>query len=96
MNKILSPNLSVLGVTMTVPLIAVIYAAAVPMWTSSVTFIILTLVAMGATAVILNTWRNAQPTENIGHVLRRAEVAAHQTAFVRPSNDRRAPEGERP
>src|SRR5215210_3611957 len=64
-----------------VPFAALVWLFAVPGTVSAVTMVALTLVAMGAALVALNTWRHGQPTRNIGHVLSDTEAAA---AFKAP------------
>ena len=58
----------------TLPLAAVVWVMAVPGMMSGVTFSAVAMVAAGAAFVAFNTWRNGRATENISHVLRRAEV----------------------
>lgn len=79
------------GFTMTVGAIGLLWALAVPGSMSALTFLTVTFVALGATAVLFNTWRNAQPTEIIGHVLAQAETNAGPAVTLRPSRDRRMP-----
>lgn len=87
MNRTMYSNVSVLGFTLTLPLIAIISAAALPIGMSALTLVALSTLAIGTTVVIYSTWRNAQPTQIIGHVLREAE--ARSPASVRPARDRR-------
>lgn len=83
------------GFTMTVGAMGLLWALAVPGSMSGLTFLIVTVVALGATAILFNTWRNAQPPEVIGHVLAQAETNAGPAVTLRPSRDRRAaPYGE--
>ena len=49
------------GFTMSMPLIAVAWAAAAPGTMSSLTLLMLVVVGIGTAAVIFNTWRAHQP-----------------------------------
>ena len=93
MNRILHGRLSVLGFTMTMPLIAVIWAVAAPGAMPGLTLMALVVIAIGTAVVIFNTWRNAQPGELMGPVLRRAAIPPTAAAFARPVGGRRAPDG---
>jgi hypothetical protein len=93
MNRILHSRLSMFGFTMTMPLIAVAWVASASGTMSGLTLLTLVVVAIGTAAVIFSTWRNAQPTEIIGHVLQHAENPA---VVVRPAVDRRAAAQWRP
>ena len=59
-----------------VPFAALVWLFAVPQTMSAVILVALTLVALGAALVALNTWRNGQATRNISHVLDDAEATA--------------------
>ena len=55
------------------PFAALVWFFAVPEALSAVSFVALTLVAVSAALVAVNTWRNGQPTRNMDHVLYQAE-----------------------
>ena len=65
---------------MVVPFAAVLWLFAVSPRMSLVTLVALTLITLGAALVAFNTWRNGQPTRNVGHVLNDAEAAAASQA----------------
>lgn len=89
MNRILHSRLSMLGFTMTMPLVAVTWAGTTPGTLSSLTLMLLAVAAVGMTAMILTAWRTAQPGEILGRVLQHAEVPRSATVFVKPVVDRR-------
>jgi hypothetical protein len=63
-----------------VPFAALVWLFAVPQTMSLVSLVALTLVALGAALVAVNTWRNGQATRHIGHVLNDVEAAAASKA----------------
>jgi len=89
MNRILHSRLSMLGFTMTMPLVAVAWAGTAPGTLSSLTLMLLAVAAVGMTAMILTAWRNAQPGEMVGRALQYAEVPRATTVYAKPAMDRR-------
>ena len=70
------------GFAITVPFTALVWLFAVPHALSAVSFVAVTLVAVGAAVVAVIAWRNGQPTRQIGHVLNDAEAAAASPLVV--------------
>jgi hypothetical protein len=56
------------------PVASGVWLLAVPGMMSTMTFAAMSLISVGAGYVAFNTWRNGQPTENIGHVLQRTDA----------------------
>lgn len=76
MKTLLEYKTTIGGFTIALPFAATVWLFAVPPTMSSVTFVALALVAMGCALVAVNTWRNGQAAETMGHVLQRAEAMA--------------------
>jgi hypothetical protein len=64
----------------TLPMVSTLWLLAVPGIMSPMTFAVVSLLAVAGAYVAFNTWRNGQATENIGHVLQRAEAGARRSA----------------
>ena len=85
-NRILEKTTALGAGAVTVPMASTLWLIGVPGLMSPVTFTAVSLIAFGAAYVAFNTWRNGQATENIGHVLRRAEATADRSAAVRTAD----------
>ena len=75
-NRSIEKTTALAAGVVTIPVASLLFLWGVPGVLSPVTFAALCLVAFGGAYVALNTWRNGQATENIGHVLQRAEAVA--------------------
>ena len=75
-NRFIERQSATAGFAIVVPFAALVWLFAVPQSISTVTFVAVALLAMGAAVVAVNTWRNGQATRHIGHVLNDAEAAA--------------------
>jgi hypothetical protein len=79
MNRFFDYKSTVATFGVVVPFAALVWLFAVPRTMSAVTFAALTLLALGAAFVALNTWRDGQPTRNIDHVLNDAETSSGES-----------------
>jgi|GraSoiStandDraft_34_1057297.scaffolds.fasta_scaffold174081_1 hypothetical protein len=62
-----------LATALTIPALVAVWSMTVPGFLSPSTFAVIAGVVVGAAAVTLITWRNAQPTENVAELLHTTE-----------------------
>jgi hypothetical protein len=62
-----------LATALTIPALIAVWSMAVPGFLSPSTFALVVGIILGAAAVTLITWRNAQPTENVAELLHTTE-----------------------
>lgn len=97
MNRIVFSNVPVACFTLTLPLIAVIYAAAIPGGVSPFALVATAILAMATTSILFSTWRNAQPARIIGHVPQQGDGISEVPVYLTAARDRRkTPRGECP
>jgi hypothetical protein len=89
MTRTLHANLSMLGFTMTMPLVAMAWAGTAPGMASSLTLMLLAIAAVSMTAMILKARRNTEASEGIDPALQHAGIPGSATVFVKPAMDRR-------
>jgi hypothetical protein len=89
MNRMLHARLSMLGFTMTLPVVAVTWPGTVPGEASSVMLTLLAAAALSMTALILRSRRNAVESERIEPALQPAGIPGTAAVSVRPAMDRR-------